>query len=137
MTRNDRYGIQRMEMLAIYPALADSRPEIQRRISAETGGTKNLRHSANFRNDSKTCVNQLQEVSKIRDASIQRICNAISAYCKSSRSLCALTTLAVDMTSPVAYLSRGKEAKREKASYAPVPTALIFEQTGRIPHRAV
>src|SRR5262245_20571655 len=71
--RNERYGVQRMEMLAIYFALADN----QRQIRLLASGQKKKRIVVNIRSDSKTCIEQLQGVSKIRDAVLQRICTSI------------------------------------------------------------
>ena len=71
--RNERYGVQRMEMLAIYFALADN----QRQISLLASGQKKKRIVVNIRSDSKTCIEQLQGVSKVRDEVLQRICASI------------------------------------------------------------
>ena len=62
-----------MEMLAIYFALADN----QREIRLLTSGQKKKKIVVNIRSDSKTCIEQLQGVSKIRDAVLQRICASI------------------------------------------------------------
>ena len=72
-SRNERYGVQRMEMLAIYFALADN----QRQISLMASGRTKKRIVVNIRSDSKTCIEQLQGVSKVRDAVLQRICASI------------------------------------------------------------
>lgn len=71
--KNDRYGVQRMEMLAIYFALADNQPQIKRLAS----GTDTRQIVVNIRSDSKTCIEQLQGVSKVRDAILRRICSSI------------------------------------------------------------
>jgi hypothetical protein len=71
--RNDRYGVQRMEMLAIYFALADNVRHIRR--IAEEQRKKTLVISV--RSDSKTSVEQLQGVSEVRDSLLRRICTAI------------------------------------------------------------
>jgi hypothetical protein len=62
-----------MEMLAIYFALVDN----QRQISMLASSQKKKQVVVNIRSDSKTCVEQLQGVSKIRDAVLQRICMSI------------------------------------------------------------
>ncbi|HEX2557436.1 MAG TPA: hypothetical protein VHK86_03865 [Nitrososphaera sp.] len=71
--KNDRYGVQRMEMLAIYFALADN----QRQISRIANNQKKKQLVVNIRSDSKTSVEQLQGISEVRDAMLQRICMAI------------------------------------------------------------
>jgi hypothetical protein len=71
--KNERYGVQRMEMLAIYFALAEN----QRQISMLAKGQKRKQIVVNIRSDSKTCIEQLQGVSKVRDAVLQRICVSI------------------------------------------------------------
>ena len=60
-------------MLAIYFALVDN----QRQISMLASSQKKKQVVVNIRSDSKTCVEQLQGVSKIRDAVLQRICVSI------------------------------------------------------------
>lgn len=72
--RDDRFGVQRMEMLAIYFALADNGSDINR-LSASR--RKNRQLLVDIRSDSKTSVEQLQGSSEIRDLMIRKICNAI------------------------------------------------------------
>lgn len=74
-TRNDRFGVQRMEMLAIYFALADNRSGISSALKVRSRSHQKL--TVSVRSDSKTSVEQLQGVSEVRDAMIERICNAI------------------------------------------------------------
>ena len=71
--KNDRYGVQRMEMLAIYFALADN----HRQISRIANSQRKNELVVNIRSDSKTSVEQLQGMSEVRDAMLQRICAAI------------------------------------------------------------
>lgn len=71
--RNDRYGVQRMEMLAIYFALADNQSNIRR--MADVQRRKYL--VVNIRSDSKTSVEQLQGISEVRDSVMRRIYSAI------------------------------------------------------------
>lgn len=71
--RNDRYGVQRMEMLAIYFALADN----QRNIRRMAEGQRKKRMVVNIRSDSKTSVEQLQGISEVRDGLMRRIYAAI------------------------------------------------------------
>jgi hypothetical protein len=62
-----------MEMLAIYFALADN----QRQIRRIADNQRRKQVVINIRSDSKTSVEQLQGVSEVRDAVMQRICAAI------------------------------------------------------------
>lgn len=71
--KNERYGVQRMEMLAIYFALAEN----QRQLSMLAKSLKKKQIVVNIRSDSKTCIEQLQGISKVRDAVLQRICTSI------------------------------------------------------------
>jgi hypothetical protein len=69
---NAKFGVQRMEMLAIYFALADNLE-----INMEASLPMNSHIFVNVRSDSRTCVEQLQGKSEVRDALLQRICAAI------------------------------------------------------------
>lgn len=60
-------------MLAIYFALLDN----QRQIMMLASSQKKKQIVVNIRSDSKTCIEQLQGVSKVRDAVLQRICTSI------------------------------------------------------------
>ena len=71
--KNDRYGVQRMEMLAIYFALVDNHRQINRLARYQ----KKKQIVVDIRSDSKTCIEQLQGMSKVRDAVMQRICSMI------------------------------------------------------------
>jgi len=71
--KNEKFGVQRMEMLAIYFALADN----QRQISKLANNQRRKQLVVNIRSDSKTCIEQLQGISKVRDVILQRICAAI------------------------------------------------------------
>ncbi|HEY3095144.1 MAG TPA: hypothetical protein VGJ42_05235 [Nitrososphaera sp.] len=62
-----------MEMLAIYFAIVKS----QREISMVAYSYKKKQIVVNIRSDSKTCIEQLQGTSKVRDAVLQRICMSI------------------------------------------------------------
>jgi hypothetical protein len=74
VSREDRFGVQRMEMLAIYFALVDNRREINKIAASQRKSRKLV---INVRSDSKTSVEQLQGISRIRDSLMQRIYNAI------------------------------------------------------------
>ena len=77
-TKNDKYGVQRMEMLAIYFALADNQWQIKRMASNQRKKQQQQQQLViNIRSDSKTSVEQLQGISEVRDSLMQRICAAI------------------------------------------------------------
>jgi hypothetical protein len=71
--RNERFGVQRMELLAVYFALRDNLVHIRH----------TLRHSSKkrvvveVRSDSKTIVEQLRGLSQTRDLLMRRIISAI------------------------------------------------------------
>jgi len=71
--KNERFGVQKMEMLAIYFAIVKN----LRQISMLARCQKKNQIVVNIRSDSKTCIEQLQGISKIRDAVLQRICASI------------------------------------------------------------
>lgn len=71
--RHERFGVQRMELLAIYFALKDNLAHIRR----------TLRHSSKrrvvveVRSDSKTTIDQLRGTTEMRDSLMRRIVSAI------------------------------------------------------------
>ena len=71
--KNEKFGVQRMEMLAIFFALADN----QHNISKIAKCQKERQIIVNVRSDSKTSIDQLQGISQIRDVILQRIYLAI------------------------------------------------------------
>jgi hypothetical protein len=73
VTKNERFGVQRMEMLAIYFALADNMPKISRIAKRQ----KRRRLLVAVRSDSKSTVEQLRGLSEIRDPLMKRIADAI------------------------------------------------------------
>jgi hypothetical protein len=77
--KNDKFGVQRMEMLAIYFALADNYNHFKKIGSKSI--KKGRRLIVRIRNDSKSTVDQLQGISEIRDTVLQRICTAIKKLC--------------------------------------------------------
>lgn len=60
-------------MLAIYFAILKN----QRQISMLASTQKKKQIVVNIRSDSKTCIEQLQGISKVRDVVLQRICTSI------------------------------------------------------------
>ena len=73
--KNERYGVQRMEMLAVYFALADNLQVIKKAIRR---GRKSRRVMITVRSDSKSTVEQLLGMCSIRDLLMQRISAAIA-----------------------------------------------------------
>ena len=72
--KNEKFGVQRMEMLAVYFALADNLRNVRRKTSK----LRNERVIIAVRSDSKSTVEQLQGLSQIRDALMRRIFHAIA-----------------------------------------------------------
>jgi hypothetical protein len=72
--KNEKFGVQRMEMLAIYFALADNIRNIRRKTS------KHMKERVIIavRSDSRSTVEQLRGLSQIRDAVMRRIFFAIA-----------------------------------------------------------
>jgi hypothetical protein len=79
--KNDRFGVQRMEMLAIYFAIADNIATFQSRIKKRRilKGTRKVRRRivVSIRSDSKSTIEQLQGICNIRDKMLSRICEMI------------------------------------------------------------
>jgi hypothetical protein len=83
--RNDRFGVQRMEMLAIYFAIADNISIFQSRVRKRRtirGGKKVRKIIINIRSDSKSTVEQLKGICEIRDNMLFRICERIRRLLK-------------------------------------------------------
>jgi hypothetical protein len=77
--KNVKFGVQRMEMLAIYFALADNYVHFKK-IAKKTM-KKGRQLIVRIRSDSKSTVDQLKGMSEIRDNVLQRICTAIKKLC--------------------------------------------------------
>ncbi len=73
--KNQRFGVQRMEMLAIYFALADNLAHILKKTKHSKKKSKVI---VAVRSDSKSTVEQLLGISKIRDSLILRIFSTIT-----------------------------------------------------------
>jgi len=67
--KNEKFGVQRMEMLAIYFALADNLWNIRRKASKQ----RKRRGIIAVRSDSKSTVEQLRGACQIRDTMMRRI----------------------------------------------------------------
>ncbi len=73
--KNERFGVQRMELLAIYFAIADNWSDVIKRTGKHN---KKKRIIISIRSDSKSTIDQLQGLSRIRDALMYKIFSAIS-----------------------------------------------------------
>lgn len=70
--RNERFGVQRMEMLAVYFAISDNLKTIRKKLKR-----KGKRKVIVIRSDSKSTIEQLNRRSKVKDDIIKRIYNSI------------------------------------------------------------
>jgi len=70
--KNERFGVQRMEMLAVYFAISDNLKTIRKKLKR-----KGKRKIIVIRSDSKSTVEQLNKRSKVKDDIIKRIYNSI------------------------------------------------------------
>ncbi len=71
--KNERFGVQRMELLAIYFAIRDNLAHIRRALKHSS----KRRVVVEVRSDSKTTVDQLRGTSEIRDLLMRRIISVI------------------------------------------------------------
>lgn len=74
-TKNEKFGVQRMEMLAIYFAIADNLTNI---VKMSGGRRKKRRVIIAVRSDSKSTVEQLRGLCEIRDSLMKRIKDGIA-----------------------------------------------------------
>ena len=74
VSKNERFGVQRMEMLAIYFVLADNIRNIKKKISTR----KNGRTVIAVRSDSKSTVEHLRDMCHIRDSVMRRLVLSIA-----------------------------------------------------------
>jgi hypothetical protein len=70
--KNERFGVQRMEMLAVYFAISDNLKTFQKKLKR-----KDKKKIIIIRSDSKSTTEQLNKRSKVKDAIIKRIYNSI------------------------------------------------------------
>lgn len=70
--KNERFGVQRMEMLAIYFAISDNLKTFRKKLKR-----KDKKKIIIIRSDSKSTIEQLNKRSKVKDAIIKRIYNSI------------------------------------------------------------
>ncbi|TVP39732.1 reverse transcriptase-like protein [Candidatus Nitrosocosmicus arcticus] len=70
--KNERYGVQRMEMLAVYFAISDNLKMLKTKLKKR--GNKKI---IIIRSDSKSTIEQLNRRSKVKDGIIKRVYNSI------------------------------------------------------------
>jgi uncharacterized membrane protein YgaE (UPF0421/DUF939 family) len=70
--KNEKYGVQRMEMLAVYFAISDNLKAFATKLKK-----KGKRKVIVIRSDSKSTIEQLNKRSKVKDEIIKRVYNSI------------------------------------------------------------
>ena len=70
--KNEKYGVQRMEMLAVYFAISDNLKAFATKLKK-----KGKRKIIVIRSDSKSTIEQLNKRSKVKDEIIKRVYNSI------------------------------------------------------------
>ena len=100
VVKNDKFGVQRMEMLAIYFAIADNCLDFRKITNSMKN--ENMRHqkqkqqqklTIEIRSDSKSTIEQLQGYSEIRDMILQRIFRTIRKFLKGLTTTSSCTIL--------------------------------------------
>lgn len=99
IVKNDKFGVQRMEMLAIYFAIADNCLHFRKITNSMKN--KNMRRQKHeqqkitieIRSDSKSTIEQLQGLSEIRDTILQRIFKTIRKFLKGLTTTSSCTIL--------------------------------------------
>ncbi len=114
-TKNDKYGVQRMEMLAIYFALADNQWQIKRMASNQRK-KQQQQLVINIRSDSKTSVEQLQGISEVRDSLMQRIRAAIKKLLEKMMSFMIIFNH-LDRTRNIAGLLLEQRRRKEEEKF--------------------
>ena len=70
--KNEKYGVQRMEMLAVYFAISDNLKAFATKLKK-----RGKRKVIVIRSDSKSTIEQLNKRSKVKDEIIKRVFNSI------------------------------------------------------------
>jgi uncharacterized membrane protein YgaE (UPF0421/DUF939 family) len=70
--KNEKYGVQRMEMLAVYFAISDNLKAFATKLKK-----RGKRKVIIIRSDSKSTIEQLNKRSKVKDEIIKRVYNSI------------------------------------------------------------
>ena len=105
--KNERFGVQRMELLAIYFALADNLAAIRRMSSR-----KKRQIVIAIRSDSKSTVEQLLGLSQVRDTLMRRIFSAIAKMLAKIR--CTITFDHLERSRNIAGLLLEQRRRKER-----------------------
>lgn len=117
--RNERFGVQRMELLAIYFALCDNLAEIRRALKTKQ------RLAIQVRSDSKSTVEQLQGTSEIRDSMMRRIVSAIGKLLTRMAS-CTIAFDHLERSKNIAGLMLEQRQRRERERMMEMLAARMF-----------
>jgi len=120
--KNERYGVQRMEMLAVYFALADNLVAIRKAIKR---GRKGRRVNICVRSDSKSTVEQLQGLCAIRDVLMQRIFRAIAKLL--ARIRCTIRFDYLGRSSNIAGLLIEQKRRQEREAQMALEKIDVYE----------
>ena len=129
-SKNERFGVQRMEMLAIYFALADNIPKILRTARKQ----KRRRVLIAVRSDSKSTVEQLRGMSEIRDPLMKRIASAITRLLAKVRYTIIFDHLerSRNMAGLLLEQKRRRERERFMEEVGPTPLEPLLASYGSI-----
>jgi hypothetical protein len=109
--KNEKYGVQRMEMLAVYFALADNLKDIRKAVKRSR---KSRRVVICVRSYSKSTIDQLLGLCAIRDLLMQKIYHAIAKLL--SRIRCTITFDHLGRTYNIAGLLIEQKRRKERES---------------------
>jgi hypothetical protein len=104
--RNERFGVQRMEMLAVYFALSDNMTDIRKAVR------HGKRVAIAVRSDSKSTVDQLLGRSTIRDSLMRRISAVIGKLL--ARIKCTITFDHLERSHNIAGLLIEQKRRKER-----------------------
>lgn len=121
--RNERYGVQRMEMLAVYFAISENLMYIKKAIRR---GRKSRRVVISIRSDSKSTVEQLLGLCAVRDLLMQRIFRSIAKLL--ARIRCTIKFDHLDRSSNMAGLLIEQKRRKERESQMALESQEIYEQ---------
>jgi len=113
--RNQKFGVQRMEMLAVYFALADNLADIKRTARRK----KSKRVVINIRSDSKSTVEQLLGLCAIRDSVMRRISYVIGKLL--ARIKCTITFDHLERSHNIAGLLIEQKRRKEREAQLMMP----------------
>jgi hypothetical protein len=109
--KNEKYGVQRMEMLAVYFALSENLSAIKKAIKR---GRKSRRVTICVRSDSKSTVDQLLGLCAVRDLLMQRIFRVIAKLLAKIR--CTITFDYLGRSNNMAGLIIEQKRRKERES---------------------